>query len=34
VGYCQAIINPKLQKLRQKFAAKLKPAWPLTLLQL
>jgi peptide-methionine (S)-S-oxide reductase len=26
VGYCQAIINPKLQKLRQKFAAKLKPA--------
>jgi peptide-methionine (S)-S-oxide reductase len=25
-GYCQAIINPKLQKLRQKFAAKLKPA--------
>lgn len=25
VGYCQIIINPKLQKLRQKFAAKLKP---------
>jgi peptide-methionine (S)-S-oxide reductase len=26
VGYCQVIIDPKLQKLRQKFAAKLKPA--------
>ena len=25
VGYCQVIIDPKLQKLRQKFAAKLKP---------
>jgi peptide-methionine (S)-S-oxide reductase len=25
-GYCQVIIDPKLQKLRQKFAAKLKPA--------
>jgi len=25
VGYCQAIIDPKIQKLRQKFAAKLKP---------
>lgn len=24
-GYCMAIINPKVQKLRQKFAAKLKP---------
>ena len=24
VGYCQVIINPKIQKLRQKFAAKLK----------
>lgn len=24
VGYCQVIIDPKLQKLRQKFAAKLK----------
>ena len=23
-GYCQIIINPKLQKLRQKFASKLK----------
>jgi peptide-methionine (S)-S-oxide reductase len=23
-GYCQVIINPKIQKLRQKFAAKLK----------
>jgi len=27
-GYCQAIINPKLQKLRREFAAKLKPAGP------
>ena len=26
VGYCQVIIDPKIQKLRQKFAAKLKPA--------
>ncbi len=25
VGYCMAIINPKVQKLRQKFGAKLKP---------
>jgi len=25
-GYCQVIIEPKIQKLRQKFAAKLKPA--------
>lgn len=25
VGYCMAIIDPKIQKLRQKFAAKLKP---------
>jgi peptide-methionine (S)-S-oxide reductase len=25
VGYCQVIIDPKIQKLRQKFAAKLKP---------
>ena len=25
-GYCQLIIEPKIQKLRQKFAAKLKPA--------
>lgn len=25
-GYCQVIINPKLQKLRQKYASKLKPA--------
>lgn len=25
VGYCQVIIEPKIQKLRQKFAAKLKP---------
>ncbi len=25
IGYCQVIIDPKLQKLRQKFAAKLKP---------
>jgi peptide-methionine (S)-S-oxide reductase len=25
-GYCQVIIDPKIQKLRQKFAAKLKPA--------
>jgi peptide-methionine (S)-S-oxide reductase len=24
-GYCLAIINPKVQKLRQKFSAKLKP---------
>jgi peptide-methionine (S)-S-oxide reductase len=24
-GYCMAIIDPKIQKLRQKFAAKLKP---------
>jgi peptide-methionine (S)-S-oxide reductase len=24
-GYCQVIINPKITKLRQKFAAKLKP---------
>lgn len=24
-GYCQMIIDPKIQKLRQKFAAKLKP---------
>ncbi len=24
VGYCQVIINPKIQKLRQKFATKLK----------
>ncbi len=24
-GYCMAIINPKVQKLRQKFSAKLKP---------
>ncbi|MBA3758375.1 peptide-methionine (S)-S-oxide reductase, partial [Candidatus Saccharibacteria bacterium] len=24
-AYCQVIINPKLQKLRQKFAARLKP---------
>lgn len=24
-GYCIAIINPKIQKLRQKFAARLKP---------
>lgn len=24
-GYCQVIIEPKIQKLRQKFAAKLKP---------
>lgn len=24
-GYCQVIIDPKIQKLRQKFAAKLKP---------
>jgi peptide-methionine (S)-S-oxide reductase len=24
-GYCQVVINPKLQKLRQKFAARLKP---------
>ena len=24
VGYCQVIINPKIQKLRQKFAGKLK----------
>jgi peptide-methionine (S)-S-oxide reductase len=24
-GYCQAIINPKVQKLRQKFSEKLKP---------
>ena len=26
VGYCQIVINPKVQKLRQKFAEKLKPA--------
>jgi peptide-methionine (S)-S-oxide reductase len=26
VGYCQVIIDPKLQKLRQKFASELKPA--------
>lgn len=25
IGYCQVIINPKLQKLRQKFAGRLKP---------
>jgi peptide-methionine (S)-S-oxide reductase len=25
VGYCQVIINPKLKKLRQNFASKLKP---------
>lgn len=25
-GYCMMIIDPKIQKLRQKFAAKLKPA--------
>lgn len=25
VGYCQVIIDPKIQKLRQKFAARLKP---------
>jgi peptide-methionine (S)-S-oxide reductase len=25
VGYCQVIIDPKIQKLRQKFAGKLKP---------
>jgi peptide-methionine (S)-S-oxide reductase len=25
VGYCQVIIDPKIQKLRQKFSAKLKP---------
>lgn len=25
-GYCQVIINPKIQKLRTQFAAKLKPA--------
>lgn len=25
VGYCQVIIEPKIQKLRQEFAAKLKP---------
>ena len=25
VGYCQVVIDPKIQKLRQKFAAKLKP---------
>lgn len=25
-GYCQVVIEPKIQKLRQKFAAKLKPA--------
>jgi peptide-methionine (S)-S-oxide reductase len=25
VGYCQIIIDPKIQKLREKFAAKLKP---------
>ncbi|MDB5181714.1 MAG: msrA, partial [Candidatus Saccharibacteria bacterium] len=25
VGYCQMIIDPKIQKLRQKFAARLKP---------
>lgn len=24
-GYCQVVINPKLQKLREKFASKLKP---------
>lgn len=26
VGYCQVIIDPKIQKLRQQFAGKLKPA--------
>lgn len=25
VGYCQVVIEPKIQKLRQKFASKLKP---------
>jgi peptide-methionine (S)-S-oxide reductase len=25
VGYCQIVIDPKIQKLRQKFASKLKP---------
>jgi peptide-methionine (S)-S-oxide reductase len=25
VGYCQMVIDPKIQKLRQKFASKLKP---------
>jgi peptide-methionine (S)-S-oxide reductase len=25
-GYCQAVINPKLTKLRQKFASKLRPS--------
>jgi peptide-methionine (S)-S-oxide reductase len=25
-GYCQVVISPKIQKLRQEFAAKLKPA--------
>lgn len=25
-GYCQAVINPKLQKLRQNFTARLKPS--------
>jgi peptide-methionine (S)-S-oxide reductase len=25
-GYCQIVIDPKIQKLRQKFAAQLKPA--------
>lgn len=25
VGYCQVVIDPKIQKLRQKFAEKLKP---------
>jgi peptide-methionine (S)-S-oxide reductase len=24
LGYCQVVINPKLEKLRKKFAAKLK----------
>jgi peptide-methionine (S)-S-oxide reductase len=28
VGYCQIIINPKIQKLRQKFASKLKDVEP------
>jgi peptide-methionine (S)-S-oxide reductase len=26
VGYCMIVIDPKIQKLRQKFAAKLKPS--------
>jgi peptide-methionine (S)-S-oxide reductase len=26
VGYCMVVIDPKIQKLRQKFGAKLKPS--------